>query len=588
MSSFKKDKKHVSDNITINSIENSKESELNITSNPNPESVKVDKISSNIKVETLKTDDDVVVLDISKDENITDSTNDLKSEDLLNIVLNANINNIENIDKKDIDNRDNESIKNKNLLTYNKKITKKINTFTKNESNKNVKVNKNTDNKKHINKIKPEDAKIPVNLSETNLRDKSNSGIKTSIKPIQKIKKDDQIRKKSFKININDSKIYIKKAAQSLKDYQLPKVVTNAMFLIVLMFVACISLIISINNRNNKHTGAGIVNKTYISPIYEGSTIKSLGAFSQSTISPVVSPASEITNSQSDSSIQILNEIAQLQNAVSIDTTANTTIDKADVGDMTISEEGKSDDIDKQNIERLNYLLKSYVIISPSVDASVNQIFYEYFDARMNVDIEKYLSLFGYDTAKINIDSFSGIKKTLEYERSLVGMITNIKIYICNGFNENEKICFVNYDMLLRYANALVPSVFYANLVLEGDKYIIKPELDKYRQIYIDHIIKHDEIKSLNYNVQNRLAKVLENNDFARLVYVSLRDKQIKIEEQLHKTNDEFGAYIINQPGGVFSSFEPVSKVVLDDLRAQMPYDSIPSYHGLLTDPLLK
>ena len=167
-------------------------------------------------------------------------------------------------------------------------------------------------------------------------------------------------------------------------------------------------------------------------------------------------------------------------------------------------------------------------------------------------------------------------------------MITNIKIYICNGFEQNEKICFVNYDMLLRYANALVPSVFYANIALEGERYVIKPELDRYRQVYIDHIIKHDEIKSLNYNVQTRLSKVLENNDFARLVYVSLRDKQIKIDDQKPQDNDEYGSYIIQKQGGVFSVSEPVNKVVLNDLRSQVPYDSIPSYHGLLTDPLLR
>ena len=123
MSSFKKDKKQVNNNITINSIENNAESELNITSNPNPESVKVSTISSEAKTNEQKPVDNVVVLDISKNEDKTENASNLKSEDLLSIVLNANINNIESVDKNVQNNTATDSNKSdeKQLLTYKKK-----------------------------------------------------------------------------------------------------------------------------------------------------------------------------------------------------------------------------------------------------------------------------------------------------------------------------------------------------------------------------------------------------------------------------------------------------------------------------------
>ena len=69
---------------------------------------------------------------------------------------------------------------------------------------------------------------------------------------------------------------------------------------------------------------------------------------------------------------------------------------------------------------------------------------------------------------------------------------------------------------------------------------------------------------------------------------MSLRDKQFKIEDLNINNNDELNSYTIQNEGGVFSTAEPVNKVVLNDLRSQISYDNIPSYHGLLTDPLLK
>ncbi len=581
MSSFKKDKKQVTGDITISSIEDNKESELNIISNINPGSVVVSDTS------LTNNESENIVIDISKEnENsgLPDSQSEIRSEELLDLVLNTNISSdiIKNSDSSK------EKSKESGYLTFNNKTSKKINTFSKNLDKNSAK--NDISKGKAINSPKVIGEKL--DKKEEHINTSSKSKIKTTIKAdtskSAKNKTQNSIKDlKNLKTKLARSKQYIKDAAISIKEYQLPKIVTNALFIIVLMFVACISLIISINNRSNRPASTGIIKKTYISPIYESSVSKSLGAFSQSTIESVANPI-ENTAQSTSSSMEILNEIAQLQNAVSFDPNASVAIDSASKLEDVSQEDKAAKDEEKRKLDRLDYLLKSYVIVSPSVDASVNQIIYDYFDARMNVDIERYLSLFGYDTAKINIESFSGLKKTLEYERSLVGMITNIKIYICNGFEQNEKICFVNYDMLLRYANALVPSVFYANLALEGDRYVIKPELDKYRQVYIDHIIKHDEIKSLNYNVQTRLSKVLESNDFARLVYVSLRDKQIKIDEQKSQDNDEYGSYIIQKQGGVFSKSEPVNKVVLNDLRSQVPYDSIPSYHGLLTDPLLR
>ncbi len=587
MSSFDKDKKQLNGEITINSIEDNKESELNIKSsvdpnfasiNPSPSSVVVKEDALNENFNT-----NVVKLNVANaTDNIDDNqaSNELKSEELLDIVLNADINS--SIYQDNISNvQENNQL---DKITDTKKLKKKINTFSKNSNVKTKEIVPKKTDKIKVNKQVKHNLNVKNDQSINNKKSQVHVSVKESSNKSAKIQNTKEI--KSFKARLENGRKYLKYAADNFRDYHLPKVVTNALFLIVLMIVACICLIISINNRSNRQVSNSIIKKTYISPIYEGQVSRSLGAFSQSSIDMVAGPI-DIIQDNKESSKQILNEIAQLQNAVSEGIGANALTDSALQSNSSNSEEINKDK-EQYNKERLDYLLKSYVIISPSVDASVNQVFSDYFDSRMNVDIEKYLGLFGYDTSKVNVESFSGLKKTFEYERSMIAMITNVKVYICGGFETNEKICFVNYDMLLRYANVLVPSVFYANLVMDGNRYIIKPELDTYRQIYIDHIIRHDEIKSLNYNVQTKLNKVLNSNDFARLVYVSLRDKQIKIENQKAQDNDEYGSYIIQKPGGVFSTYEPVNKIVLNDLRSQLPYDSIPSYHGLLTDPLLR
>lgn len=599
MKSFEKNK-NKNTNIEINSIEEESRIQLDINTNSKSDTANEIKISE--------------VLDDNKTIDEINSVN----EEALSINSNEEGNHaeIKNTDHAEIENTQakitvtSESIEsdnNKNIYSVDKQLNdlaktiasegaikedhkplnKKINTFSK-DTTENKEVTKNTDNKSNIVVY---NTKSDKNFKQIKTdKNKSNKNI-TKNKFIKiKTKSSNTVNNKTSDMTKNNKTI--ENLKNLLPEYELPRMVSISLFLIGLMIIVCITLIVSINNRNVKYVDSGVSMKTYISPIFEGQKDDKLNSYSyeQNPFSlPYIIDANSNGTSDNQSLLNnnsILNEINALQNVENVESNL---ADEASIEKQELNSDNSYVDLKHdQNIERLDYLLKSYVIISPSVDPSVNQLFTEYFDARMNVDLEKYLGLFGYDMNNLNVDSFGSLRRSLEYERSLISMITNVKIYICAGFDTNEKICFVNYDMLLRYANAIIPSVFYANIVLIGDRYYIQPQLDTFRQIYVDHIIKQEEIRSLNYNVKTRLNNVLESNDFARIVYVSLRDKQFKIEDLNINNNDELNSYTIQNEGGVFSTAEPVNKVVLNDLRSQISYDNIPSYHGLLTDPLLK
>ena len=594
MKSFEKNKNNNTD-IEISSIE--EESEIKLSVNTNSKAELKDAIQINEVSELEINNEEIAETEIEpKIEPKTETKVAAETVDNQLKVLASQIQNEDKIQDENIpqSKKINTFTKNIKLDTKNNTLYKSSNVIVKNDDKvvekgatkqKNTKIN----TKKTAVNISSDRNKTNISKNEKAVINNKKHDITTSLSVSHKnTHQTANSSNNSNKIMFNGNKA-IENLKNMLPEYELPRMVSASLFLIGLMIIVCITLMVSINNRNIKLTNTGVSKKTYISPIFEGAKEDSVNSYSyeQNPFSlPYITSSETITSSENIVSNPILSEINALQNVENIEISENDA--EVDITDLNDSAGDTADINHDQNNERLDYLLKSYVIISPSVDPSVNQLFAEYFDARMNVDLEKYLSLFGYDTSKLNVDSFGSLKRSLEYERSLISMISNVKIYLCSGFDSNEKICFVNYDMVLRYANAIIPSVFYANIVLIGDRYYIQPHLDAYRQVYVDHIIKQEEIRSLNYNVRTRLNTVLENNDFARIVYVSLRDKQFKIEDIAVNNTDEFGSYTIQDNGGVFSTAEPVNKVVLDDLRSQVPYDSIPAYHGLLTDPLLK
>ena len=88
MSSFKKDKKQAAIDIKISSIEDNNKSELNITSNINPGSVLVSAQQPN------ENQNENITIDISNNNDATEvnsASSEIKSEELLDIVLNTNI-----------------------------------------------------------------------------------------------------------------------------------------------------------------------------------------------------------------------------------------------------------------------------------------------------------------------------------------------------------------------------------------------------------------------------------------------------------------------------------------------------------------
>ena len=446
MKSFEKNK-NKNTNIEINSIEEESKIQLDINTNSKSDitneikinEVSVDNnnedislVSENINLADKNEKDDQVAIENSE-SSITIVSTEGQSNNLENTV---------NVDKQLNDLA--KTIASEGAIKEdNKPLNKKINTFSK-DVIENKEVTKNTDNIKNtavINNTKS-DKNFKLIKAEKNKNNK-NSAKNKFIKI--KTKSNNIINNKTS--DMADNNKTVEKLKNLLPEYELPRMVSFSLFIIGLMVIVCITLIVSINNRNVKYVDSGVSMKTYISPIFEGQKDDKLNSYSyeQNPFSlPYIIDANSSNASDNQSFLNtnpILSEINALQNVGNVESNL---ADEASIEKQELNTDNSYTDLKhEQNIERLDYLLKSYVIISPSVDPSVNQLFTEYFDARMNVDLEKYLSLFGYDMSKLNVDSFGSLRRTLEYERSLISMITNVKIYICAGFDTNEKICFV-------------------------------------------------------------------------------------------------------------------------------------------------
>lgn len=199
----------------------------------------------------------------------------------------------------------------------------------------------------------------------------------------------------------------------------------------------------------------------------------------------------------------------------------------------------------KNETERQNNTYVESRIETMEVTLSDDQEIYgfinDYFQARTNLNYPKIFSFFGRDYYREEREDKNGsFKKTIDnirYEKIFVKSYDNIKVYTCRGYNDNEKVCVVTYDLALGFTDDVAPMIIIFYIVEKDGKYIIKDNLDVGESKYIIDVSKSQSVKSIYNDVYTRLNRVLISNESLRLSYNSLRQYEMNMSSNMDPIN---------------------------------------------------
>ncbi|MBO6119149.1 MAG: hypothetical protein J6P02_01640 [Lachnospiraceae bacterium] len=183
-----------------------------------------------------------------------------------------------------------------------------------------------------------------------------------------------------------------------------------------------------------------------------------------------------------------------------------------------------------------NYLT-SDISVKLNDDEKIDKFIRDYFLARTDLNYSKIFSAFGRDYYKEereeSADTFKKTIDNIRYERIFIKSYDNIKIYVANGFDEDEKICIVTYDMSFGFTTDKAPTIILFYLEEYGDTYIIKENLDVGTSKYVVDVVNTKIVKDLYNETYAQLNRVLNSNESLKLAYNSFRQSEMNMKSSL-------------------------------------------------------
>lgn len=173
----------------------------------------------------------------------------------------------------------------------------------------------------------------------------------------------------------------------------------------------------------------------------------------------------------------------------------------------------------------------------------------DYFGARVALNFPKIFSSYGRDYYSERRDDTTGkikkIEDSIRYEKTFVRDYTNVKVYINDGFNGEDVVCVVTYDLLLGFSDGAAPMIMIFYLTKKDETYMIKDDLDVGTSKYLLDCVNTKTIKDMYNETRASLVRALTGNENLKMAYNSLRQYEMNmggnINYDKNKLIDNFG-----------------------------------------------
>ncbi len=177
------------------------------------------------------------------------------------------------------------------------------------------------------------------------------------------------------------------------------------------------------------------------------------------------------------------------------------------------------------------------IVVTRSNDEEVNDFIDDYFKAKTSLDYPRIFSMYGRDyyaeERNRKNNSFDEIVNRLKYEKVFVKSYDDIKIYVCDGIESDEKVAIVLYDLSLGFTDSKAPMILLFYLEKADDGYRIKGDMDVGTSKYIMAVSNTEVVKALYDDVTEKLTEAIDRSESLRLSYNSLRQFEMNQSVEL-------------------------------------------------------
>ena len=193
----------------------------------------------------------------------------------------------------------------------------------------------------------------------------------------------------------------------------------------------------------------------------------------------------------------------------------------------------------KENNYYRNEVASSYdrskIIVKENDDEKLNAFFNDYFNAKLKLDYPCIFSFYGkdyYEEERKNA-TFKNIINRLKYEKVFIESYDNIKIYTCDGYRSDEKVCIVTYDLELGFTDVSAPMIILFCLKETDGGYVIDDNIDVGTSKYLVDVTSTKAVEKIYNDVAMRLEQATLRSESLKLVYNTIRQFEVNQNVEL-------------------------------------------------------
>ncbi|OON85101.1 hypothetical protein BXO88_14035 [Oribacterium sp. C9] len=171
-------------------------------------------------------------------------------------------------------------------------------------------------------------------------------------------------------------------------------------------------------------------------------------------------------------------------------------------------------------------------IVREYYDEYLTSFLQQYFDARLQADVDKLYELTG--VTNQTEEQKALLQSQLKTQSGYIEGYTNIKQFAVNALEENSKLVFVTYDVKFRRVETAAPGIMYCYVkVNDQNNFEIIENLNPDQTKFVnEYVTGHEEVKELINSSNSKLLQAISSDARLAVIYDAFQSGRIYTDTQ--------------------------------------------------------
>ncbi|ETP72486.1 hypothetical protein UYO_1560 [Lachnospiraceae bacterium JC7] len=171
-------------------------------------------------------------------------------------------------------------------------------------------------------------------------------------------------------------------------------------------------------------------------------------------------------------------------------------------------------------------------IVREYYDEYLTSFFQQYFDARLQADVDKLYTLTG--VTNQTEEQKTLLQTQLQTQAGYIEAYNNIKQFAVNALEENSKLVFVTYDVKFRRVDTAAPGIMYCYVkVNDANQFEIIENLTSEQTKFVnEYVTDHEEVRELINSNNSKLLQAISSDERLAVIYDAFQSGRIYTDSQ--------------------------------------------------------